>query len=77
VHDRKISIITYNDEPIPTKGVCRITLTAKTGQSVNVMCVLVEGNRQPIFGLKACEKLGLIKRVHVINSKAVTQRVRN
>lgn len=37
------------------------------------MCVLVEGNRQSILGLKACENFGLIQRVNVVNSKAVTQ----
>ena len=42
------------------------------GQKVNALFVLVEGNRQAILGLKACEQLGLIKRINVIDADKVT-----
>lgn len=71
VKDKKINLRTYDDKPIPTKGMCRVTLSRK-GQKVNALFVLVEGDRQAILGLKTCDQLGLIKRVHVIDRDKVT-----
>ena len=71
VRDKKINLRTYDDKPIPSKGVCRLSLTTK-GQKVNALFVLVEVNRQAILGLKACEQLGLIKRINVIDADKVT-----
>lgn len=70
VRDKKINLRTYDDTPIPTKGVCRVTLSSK-GQKVNALFVLVDGNRQAILGLKTCDQLGLIKRVSVIDTDKV------
>lgn len=71
VRNKKINLRTYDDKPIPTKGMCRVTLCSKS-QKVNALFVLVEGNRQAILGLKTCEQLGLIKRVQVIDTDKVT-----
>lgn len=70
VKNKKVNLRTYGDKPIPTKGVCRVTLPSKD-QKVNVLFVLVEGNWQAILGLKTCDQLGLIKRVHVIDTDKV------
>lgn len=47
VRDKKVNLRTYDDKPIPTKGMCRVTLSSK-GQKVNALFVLVEGDRQAI-----------------------------
>lgn len=72
VRDKKINLRTYDDTPIPTKGVCRVTLT-RNDQKVNALFVLVDGNRQAILGLKTCEQLGLIKRINVIDADKMTE----
>ena len=40
-------------------------------KTVHALFTIVKEERQPILGLQACEKLGLIKRVHVIGREAV------
>ncbi len=72
VRDKKINLRTYDDTHIPTKGMCRVSLTRKD-RKVNALFVLVEGNRQAILGLKTCEQLGLKKRINVINADKVTE----
>ena len=49
VRDKKINMRTYDDKPIPSKGVCSLRLTTK-GQKVNALFALVEGNRKAILG---------------------------
>lgn len=73
VYDKKVNLRMYDDKPISTKGVCRVSLSCN-GKNVNAFFVLVDGLRQPLLGLKACIALGLIKRVHVINKENVTQK---
>ena len=51
---------------IPTGGVCRVKVTSQD-KAVSVIFVVVPMNTQAIFGLKTCEHLGLVKRVHLIN----------
>lgn len=41
------------------------------------MFVLVEGNRQAFLGLKTCDQIGLIKRVHVIDTDKMTAHGQN
>lgn len=72
VRDKKITLRTYDDTPTPTKGVCRVSLS-RNDRKVNALFVLVEGNRQAILGLKTCEQLGLIKRIHVIDADKMTE----
>ena len=71
VQNKQINLRTYNDEPIRNTGMCRATLSLKA-QSVDVMFVIVDGDRQPTLGLKTCKKLGLIKRVYVIDQALMT-----
>ncbi len=68
--DRTVRLRAYNGEPIPTLGVCRAEVTCQ-GKASNVMFVVVPGDREPLLGLATCERLGLVKRVHVINKEAV------
>lgn len=68
----RINLRTYDNKPIPHKGVCRVNLLGN-GKKVNALFVLVEGNRQAILRLKACLRLGLIKRVHGIDKEKVTR----
>jgi len=72
VRDKKVNLKTYDNKTIPTKGVCRVSLTGN-GKKKDVLFVLVEGNKQAILGLKTCMQLGLIKRVHVINKEVTIQ----
>jgi len=72
VRDKKVNLKTYDNKTIPTKGVCRVSLTSN-GKKKDVLFVLVEGNKQAILGLKTCMQLGLIKRVHVINKEVTIQ----
>lgn len=73
VRPKKLNLRAFNNQQIPYKGVFRATLSGE-GRTINALFVLVEEDRQPILGLKASEKLGLIKRVHVIDSALVTPR---
>ena len=67
---KTVRLRAYNGEPIPTAGVCRAKVVCK-GQDYNVLFVIAKVDSQPILGLQTCEKLGLVKRVHVINTEAV------
>lgn len=73
VRPKKLDLRAFNDQPIPHMGVFRASLSGE-GRTINALFVLVEEDRQPILGLKASEGLGLIKRVHVIDSALVTTR---
>ncbi|KAK7939091.1 hypothetical protein WMY93_002417 [Mugilogobius chulae] len=67
VRRKKLNLRAYNNQPIPHKGVFRATIKGE-GRSCNALFVLVEEDRQPILGLKASKQMGLIKRIHVIDS---------
>lgn len=73
VRPKKLDLRAFNDQPIPYMGVFRASLSGE-GRTISALFVLVEEDRQPILGLKASEGLGLIKRVHVIDSALVTTR---
>lgn len=73
VRPKKLDLRSFNDQPIPHMGVFRASLSGE-GRTISALFVLVEEDRQPILSLKASEGLGLIKRVHVIDSALVTTR---
>lgn len=73
VRPKKLDLRAFNDQPIPYMGVFRASLSGE-GRTISALFVLVEEDRQPILSLKASEGLGLIKRVHVIDSALVTTR---
>ncbi|CAL9686008.1 unnamed protein product [Knipowitschia caucasica] len=66
VRPKKLNLRAYNNQPISHKGVFRATIKGD-GRSCNALFVLVEEERQPILGLKASKKMGLIKRINVID----------
>ncbi len=71
---RTVKLRAYTGEPIPTLGVCRAELSCQ-GKKSQVMFVVVSGDGQPLLGLPTCEKLGLVKRVHVVNKEALNTEV--
>lgn len=73
VRPKKLNLRAFNNQPIPYKGVFHATIEGE-GQSFSALFVLVEEDRQPILGLKVSKKMGLIKRVHVIDSKVLSTR---
>ena len=74
---RKIGLQAYNGESIPVAGVCHVQLD-HNGQKIKASLVIVSIDTQPILGLTTCEKMGLVKRIHVINKdKAVEKTTMN
>lgn len=58
----------YNGQPINTTGKCRLKVRVK-GKDHSLKFVVVPEGHESLPGDKACERLGLVKRVHQINSK--------
>ncbi len=52
----------YNGQPIISKGSCRLKVKVK-GKQYNVMFAVVTERHVSVLGDKACEWLGLVKRV--------------
>lgn len=57
----------YNGEPIKTKGKCRLRVQVK-GKYHSLMFIIVPEGHESLLGDKACERLGLVRRVYSINS---------
>lgn len=66
-----VSLKTYNGQDIKTQGVCRLRVSVKN-KTHHLLFVVVPDNLQSLLGDKACEELGLVKRVYCINSHGVT-----
>ena len=58
---------TYNNQPIQTKGGCRLKVMAKSKQH-NLLFTIVLNGHESLFGDKASEDLGLVKRIYQINT---------
>lgn len=67
VMNKAMSLMAYNNEPIETRGGCRLKVTAK-GKQHNLMFTIVPSGHESILGDKASEDLGLVKRIYQINS---------
>ncbi|XP_054864601.1 uncharacterized protein K02A2.6-like [Amphiprion ocellaris] len=61
------SLQAYNGQPIHTKGKCRLKVQVK-GKYHNLMFIIVPEGHDSLLGDKACEKLGLVRRVYSISS---------
>ncbi len=57
----------YNNQPIKTKGGCRLKVTAKSKQH-NLLFIIVPYGHESFLGDKASEDLGLVKRIYQINT---------
>lgn len=68
IQTRTVPLKTYNGQPIETKGVCRLTIQGK-GKAQHLMFVVVPEDHESLLGDRACEDLGLVKRVFQLNSE--------
>lgn len=66
INQNNKSLQAYNGQPINTKGKCRLKVQVK-GKSHNLMFIIVPDGHESLLGDKACEKLGLVRRVYSIN----------
>ena len=67
LYPTSVILTSYSGSNIPCKGTCNIPVNYK-GKSTRIQFVVVTGNTQPILGVNTCENLGLVKRIHVINT---------
>ena len=65
LHTVKTKLYGYGGNPIQVKGRCYTQVKYK-GIAYNVAFFVVQGNRQPLLGLQDCVRLGLVKRVNVV-----------
>ena len=61
-----IKLTAYNGSSIPVTGRCILKIK-HLGKTYPLLFVIVDIDSVPILGLKASEKLNLIKRVHTID----------
>ena len=70
---RRIVLKAYNGQIIPTAGTCRAKMEHH-GRSTMVQFVVTPGEFQPILGVNTCEKLDLVRQIHVINTDVVEEK---
>ena len=63
----KLSILFYNRQQINTKGMCKHKVKIKEMER-QLMFVVVPDGLDSLLGKKACENVGLVKRVYYINN---------
>ena len=63
----KITLKSYSNHTIPILGSCLLTVRYR-GQAAKVYFVIVKDAPTAILGLRACDKLGLVKRVYTVES---------
>ena len=61
----------YNNQPIQTKGPCRLKVTVE-GKRHNILLIVVPDGHKSLLGDKASEDLGLVKRIYQINTDSLT-----
>ena len=64
-----VKLRAFNGSSIPVKGQCILNVNY-LDRSYPLLFYVVDVDSVPILGLRASEKLGLIKRVHSINPNA-------
>ncbi|XP_026050672.1 uncharacterized protein K02A2.6-like [Astatotilapia calliptera] len=62
----------YNNQPIQTKGGCRLKVTAK-GKQHNILFTIVPDGHESLLGDKTSEDLGLVKRIYQINTDTMKE----
>ena len=70
---RRIVLKAYNGQTIPTPGTCRAKMEHH-GRSTMVQFVVTPGEFQPILGVDTCEKLDLVRQIHVINTDVIEEK---
>ena len=66
IHKSKIKLTSYSGNSIPIKGTCVLTVNRKQ-KVFKLHFVVVSESRTPIIGVSACSKLGLVKRVYMVD----------
>ena len=71
LHAAKEKLTSYDGDNIEIEGKCivRITKPDAPGKSYPVQCFVVPTESPPLLGLETCKRLGLIKRVMVVNQQ--------
>lgn len=65
----------YNDQRISVMGVCNLNVKSKGRVHRLKFFVISDRNRQPILGRAACERLGLVQRVHAVQSDSSAEKI--
>lgn len=65
VNQKTDQLYDNNGQKIPTKGTCRLKVKIKNKEH-HLMFVVVPGGHDSVLKEKACEDLGLVKRVYII-----------
>nr|XP_023692958.1 uncharacterized protein LOC111856889 [Paramormyrops kingsleyae] len=76
ISPKTVRLKVYNGQHIPTKGTCRLQVKMRN-KIHHLKFVVVPGGHDSVLGDKACEDLGLVKRVYVINSGETKDTVKN
>ncbi|RXN33946.1 Transposon Ty3-I Gag-Pol [Labeo rohita] len=76
INQKTVQLKAYNGQSIPTKGTCRLKVKMKNKEH-HLMFVVVPGGHDSVLGDKACEDLGLVKRVYIINNGETQNSVEN
>ncbi|XP_053092978.1 uncharacterized protein K02A2.6-like [Pangasianodon hypophthalmus] len=76
INKKTVQLKAYNGQNIPTKGTCRLKVKMKNKEH-HLMFVVVPGGHDSVLGDKACEDLGLVKRVYIINNGETQNNVGN
>ena len=64
--EKSRTMMTYSGTPIPSLGVCRVSVHYKKCQISTYMEVVREECRPALLGGPDCDKLGLVKRVNAM-----------
>ncbi|MES9881310.1 MAG: hypothetical protein ABW185_10560 [Sedimenticola sp.] len=65
LHSTNVKLTSYSGNEIPTVGAC-ILKVAHKDKTVNLHCIVTKQKSTPILGIKACDTLGLVKRVYTL-----------
>lgn len=65
IKQKTFQLKAYNGQSIERKGTCRLKVKVKN-RDYHLMFVVVPDGHDSVLGDKACEELGLVKRVHNI-----------
>lgn len=67
ISQKTVQLKAYNGQNIPTKGTCTLRVKVKNREHY-LMFVVVPDGHDSVLGDKACEDLGLVRRIYTINN---------
>ena len=70
VHKTTVSLKGYDGGDIPIMGRC-VGKVSHKGKVVNVSFAVLPGKKPAITGVETCERLGLVKRIYVVDDETV------